>query len=76
MAGFCYYKIEDYGKALSLFDEYLKLANNSVEVDYYKGLSYYHIKDFKSAAKHLKIASKKDTENPNMLFYLGMSYIY
>ena len=74
MAGFCYYKIEDYENALKLFDEYLKLANNSVEVDYYKGLCYYRIQDFKSAAKHLKIASKKDTKNPNILFYLGLSY--
>ena len=76
MAAFCYYKIKDYNQTLIMLDEYLELAENSSEIDYYKGLAYYYLNDFNNSARHLKKALKTNQDNSEMLLYLGLNYHY
>ncbi|MDC2984665.1 tetratricopeptide repeat protein [Candidatus Marinimicrobia bacterium] len=56
------------------FDAYSKFIKESVESDFYRGLSFFKLEDYNSAAKYLKQAEKIDKENPDILFHLGLSY--
>jgi TolA-binding protein len=58
-AGFSYYQLGDYGKALAQFDKAEAEPSQAITSAYWKGLSLKSLRDFASAADVLALAAKK-----------------
>jgi tetratricopeptide (TPR) repeat protein len=74
--GVTLYKLEDFNRSLV----YLDLAEgndvNALERDFYRGLNYYRLKDWKSSLEAFdKVVAAKDSQmSPSANFYRGMIY--
>ncbi len=66
-----YIHLGEYEMALSDIDKWTQIDSLSLETDYFRGLAYYHLKDYENAILYAQSAVEKDSTKSTYFLLLG-----
>jgi tetratricopeptide (TPR) repeat protein len=74
MVGFSYFQLENDNKAIEFYDKSIKAGYDKGSVYFYKGVSFFYLKNYEEALKQNDIALQKEPTNQEFMNQKGQIY--